>query len=95
MKELVIGALNSLGLAYWVKIDTTKPSCIYYFGPFLTVTEAKNAKAGYIEDLTNEGCSGIEVEIKRCKPSELTVFDNDELEGGMDFNPVPAYFIRS
>ncbi len=95
MKELITGALNSLGLAYWVRIDTSQPACTYYFGPFITVMEAKNAKGGYLEDLTNEGCSGIEVEIKRCKPTELTVFDNEELEGSMDFNPVPAYFIRS
>ncbi len=93
MKEIVTGILNSLGCAYWVKIDTSQPSCTYYFGPFLRVGEAKNAKAGYIEDLMNEGSLGIEVAIKRCKPSELTVFD--EVEESMDFNPVPAFTTQS
>ncbi|MDJ0533348.1 MAG: DUF1816 domain-containing protein [Xenococcaceae cyanobacterium MO_207.B15] len=93
MKEILTGILNSLGWAYWIKLDTAKPSCTYFFGPFLTVTEAKNAKAGYIEDLKNEGCSGIEVEIKRCKPSELTIFD--ELGESVDFNTVPALSTQS
>ena len=94
MKEILTGLLNYLGWAYWVKIDTADPSCTYYFGPFLSITEAKKAKAGYIEDLMNENSSGIEVEIKRCKPSELTVF-NEELEESRDFNPVPAYLAQS
>lgn len=94
MKEIVTGFLNSLGLAYWVKIDTSKPSCTYYFGPFATFIAAKKAKSGYIEDLTNEGCLRIEAEIKRCKPSELTVF-SDEVEENLDFNPVPAYIAQS
>ncbi len=95
MKELITGVCDSLGLACWIKINTSQPSCTYYFGPFLTVIEAKNAKAGYIEDLTNEGSSGIEVEIKRCKPTELTIFDNDEIGEGVDFSIVPAYLIQS
>lgn len=94
MKEFATRVFNSLGLAYWVKIDTSQPDCTYYFGPFLTVIEAKNAKAGYLEDLTNEGCSGIDVEIKRCKPHELTIFDHEAIGETMDFNPVPAYFVR-
>ncbi len=94
MNELITGVLNSLGLAYWVKIETAQPSCIYYFGPFLTVVEAKNAQAGYIEDLMNEGSMGIEVAIKRCKPSELTVFDDEEMAATVDFNPFPAYIAQ-
>ena len=94
MKEILTGLLNYLGLAYWVKIDTADPTCTYYFGPFLSLTEAKKAKAGYIEDLMNENSSGIEVEIKRCKPSELTVF-NEELEESRDFDSVSVYMAPS
>ena len=88
MKEILTGVLDYLGQAYWIKLDTSQPYCTYYFGPFLTIAEAKTAKAGYIEDLMNEGSVGLEVEIKRCKPSELTVFD--EMGESMDFNPVPV-----
>ena len=75
MKELLIGITNVLRLAYWVEIVTNNPRCTYYFGPFINETEAKAAKYGYIEDLQNEGAQGIVVTIKRCKPKELTIFD--------------------
>ncbi|HHP7230789.1 MAG TPA: DUF1816 domain-containing protein [Xenococcaceae cyanobacterium] len=94
MKEILINLLNSLGLAYWVKIDTNQPPCTYYFGPFLSLTAAKDAKAGYIEDLKSEGCASIDVEIKRCKPSELTVF-SEEVEEPVDFKAVPAFSSQS
>lgn len=75
MKELLIGILDFLGLAYWVEIVTKEPKCTYYFGPFLSQQEAQTAQGGYIEDLKNETAQGISVTIKRCKPSKLTIFD--------------------
>ena len=78
MKELVIDSLNSLGFAYWVEIITKEPNCTYYFGPFLSKEEAQKAKGGYIEDLNSEAAQDIVVNVERCKPSQLTIFD--ELE---------------
>jgi len=75
MKEVVIKILQFLGLAFWVEIVTDNPRCTYYFGPFLSEKEASDAKSGYVEDLENEGAQGIVVKIKRCKPSNLTIFD--------------------
>ena len=82
MKEVVIKILQFLGLAFWVEIVTDNPRCTYYFGPFVSEKEAIDAKSGYIEDLENEGAQGIVVKIKRCKPSNLTIFDEqgEELE---------------
>ncbi|OCR00655.1 hypothetical protein BCD67_11820 [Oscillatoriales cyanobacterium USR001] len=73
MKEQLINALNFFGLAWWVEIVTQAPLCTYYFGPFLTESEAEIEKAGYIEDLENEGAIGIMVTVKRCKPENLTI----------------------
>lgn len=75
MKEILIKILDFLGLALWVEIVTDNPRCTYYFGPFLSVQEAQAAKGGYIEDLENEGACGISVTFKRCKPTNLTIFD--------------------
>ena len=75
MKELWISGLASLGLAWWVEITTESPSCTYYFGPFATAKGAKIAKSGYIDDLETEGAKGLKTEIKRCKPTKLTIFD--------------------
>jgi Domain of unknown function (DUF1816) len=78
MKEFSIGLLNTFGLAWWVKIDTDKPRCTYYFGPFISSQEAELSKGGYLEDLEQEGAQGIRVEILRCKPSSLTIYEEGE-----------------
>lgn len=76
MKEFLISLLNFFGLAWWVEVKTSAPRCIYYFGPFLTSQEAEFAKAGYVEDIENEGAEGLIVSIQRCKPIDLTVADD-------------------
>lgn len=75
MKESLTNLIDFFGLAWWVEITTSVPQCTYYFGPFLTQEEAEASKDGYIEDLEGEGAEGIGVEVKRCKPKELTVCD--------------------
>jgi hypothetical protein len=89
MKEFFINLLNLSGLAWWVKIVTDSPRCTYYFGPFGSAQEAKNAQAGYMEDLEHEGAQGISVEIGRFKPNDLTVYE----EGSDSLNPsrIPAF----
>lgn len=64
-------------LPWWVKISTTIPSCIYYFGPFDTFREARLSQTGYIDDLVEEKAQGITVEIKRCRPIEMTIFEDE------------------
>lgn len=77
MKEVLIKILQLLGLAFWVEIVTDNPQCTYYFGPFLSEAEARERENGYREDLENEGAQGITVTIKRCKPTNLTIFDEE------------------
>ncbi len=80
MKEFLIEILNFLGLAFWVEIITDNPKCTYYFGPFLQAKIAEEASEGYLEDLKNEGATGIKLTVKRCKPGELTIFDEYEVK---------------
>jgi hypothetical protein len=89
MKEVVIKILQFLGLALWVEIVTDNPHCTYYFGPFFNEKEAMVAKGGYIEDLENEGAQGIVVKIKRCKPSNLTIFDEPGEQ--LEFSPMHTF----
>lgn len=77
MNDVWLNTLEFLGLAWWVEIVTELPNCTYYFGPYRTVSEAKAARPGFVADLELEGARGIKVEIKRCKPNELTRFDED------------------
>lgn len=89
MKETLIKIANNLGMAYWVKIVTDNPSCVYYFGPFLRLREANAAKSGYVEDLKHEGAQRIRVNVVRCQPQELTIFDDSE--DNPNFQPVPVF----
>jgi|SRR5579883_1153508 hypothetical protein len=75
-KELLINTLDSFGLAWWVEIATQNPRCTYYFGPFLSSTDAKTAIKGYVEDLEQEGAQGIAINVKRFKPNTLTIADD-------------------
>ncbi|MBE9011676.1 DUF1816 domain-containing protein [Pseudanabaenaceae cyanobacterium LEGE 13415] len=75
MNELLTSFLSAIGFAWWTEITTDNPRCVYYFGPFLNEKEAKSHQGGYVEDLEREGATNIKVNIKRCKPSKLTVYD--------------------
>lgn len=76
VKEVLVDLFQSLGWAWWVQVVTQTPRCTYYFGPFLSVKEAKAATLGYIQDLEQEGAQGIAVDVKRCKPDALTISDD-------------------
>ena len=76
VKEVLVDLFHSFGWAWWVQVVTKTPRCTYYFGPFLSVKEAKTATLGYIEDLEQEGAQGIAIDVKRCKPDVLTISDD-------------------
>ncbi len=90
MKEITTKLFNTFGWAYWVKITTANPVCTYYFGPFISHKEADTAKPGFVEDLKEEGAKEIKVGIERCKPKQLTIFD--ELNENKDFKQVFSMF---
>lgn len=77
IKEIYITALERLGKAWWVKVETEQPSCVYYFGPFSNHTEAVEAKPDYLQDLEAEQAQGIQWSIKQYNPKELTLFGNN------------------
>lgn len=69
--------LNKKQQPWWIKIYTTIPCCIYYFGPFDSAEEAKLEQIGYIEDLMQEKAQGITVDIVQCLPDSLTIFEEE------------------
>jgi hypothetical protein len=75
-KNIFTSILETFSLAVWIEIVTDSPNCTYYFGPFISEAEAESAKVGYIEDLEAEGSKGLAITIKRCKPENLTVYDD-------------------
>lgn len=89
IKEVFVNLFHGFGWAWWVQIVTQTPRCTYYFGPFLSVKEAKAASLGYIEDLEQEGAQGIAVDVKRCKPDALTI--SDDLEERIEPKKTPVF----
>ncbi len=71
--EFWTNALNFVGQAWWIEVMTTQPRCTYYFGPFSGTAQAKLAISGYVEDLESESAKGIQAQVKRCKPQQLTI----------------------
>lgn len=82
--------LFGVGKAWWIEIKTESPKCTYFFGPFSQEAEAQTAKAGYVEDLEQEGAQRIQVEVKQCAdPDQLTISeDSEDYRGGI---PSPAF----
>lgn len=76
-KNLLTSILKIFGLAWWVEIVTDKPSCTYYFGPFLSKEEAKLYCPGYIEDLEQEEAVIVSCNIKQYQPKQLTIYQED------------------
>ncbi|MEA5553396.1 DUF1816 domain-containing protein [Anabaena cylindrica UHCC 0172] len=89
LKEQLISISNSFGFAWWVEIVTQNPRCTYYFGPFFSSVDATFASKGYLEDLEIEGAQGIVVNIKRCKPDDLTIAE--DLGERIDRKVKPAF----
>ena len=63
-------------LAWWLHVSTQQPNNQYYFGPFETALEAESNRAGYIEDLRQEGATNIISEVKHCQPEKLTISES-------------------
>ena len=65
---------NKLGLAWWAKVETGKPSVIYWYGPFLTKRSLNENLENFLSDLSDEGSTDIKHNIVRCNKEEpLTV----------------------
>ncbi|MCU0551725.1 MAG: DUF1816 domain-containing protein [Leptolyngbya sp. Prado105] len=75
MNELLTSFLSAIGFAWWVEVTTDNPRCVYYFGPFSDKKTATGYQGGYVEDLEREGATNIRIDVKRCKPSNLTIYD--------------------
>lgn len=65
--------VRQVKLSWWIEINTAVPLCTYYFGPFDSRKEARDSRAGYVEDLYQEEARGIVALVKQCQPGGLTI----------------------
>ena len=65
---------NSLGLAWWAKIETGNPNATYWFGPFLTKRSLKLKVSIFLDDLSSEGIDSVDHSFVRCRRIEPLTF---------------------
>jgi hypothetical protein len=78
MKDFFISMLEKLGMAFWIEVSTEAPRCVYYFGPFLSRSDADRDKPGFEEDLVEEGALGITSMIFQRPTPDLLTIELDE-----------------
>lgn len=86
VKDMFTVLLEQLGMAVWIEVITESPCCTYYFGPFSSFPEAEASVSGYKEDLEAEGAVVVGLVTKRCKPEQLTIYDE---AGDLKVNRTP------
>lgn len=69
---------QSLGINWWIKVETTKPTATYYFGPFDSASEAQENCHGYIEDLEEEKAEKITYSFELTNPPSLTIINDSQ-----------------
>lgn len=79
MKSADNTSSNQFELDWWIEVTTIQPNVTYYFGPFVTTQEAQWYLPGYIEDIEQEGCQDVRIQVKQCQPTELTIFEEQVL----------------
>ncbi len=73
--EALIDLVNSLGLAWWSKVETNTPKVTYMFGPFLTRKGLESSLPTFLNDLSNEfdiPASITHKELRACVSEPLT-----------------------
>ena len=74
-QKLIRNFGNKLGLAWWAKVETSKPSTTYWYGPFLTKHSLNENLNDFISDLNDEGSKDIKhTIIRRNKEEPLTIY---------------------
>ncbi len=65
---------NTLGVAWWAKVETNKPNVTYWFGPFLTRRSLKLNLSDFEQDLSIEGSNSVRHTFVRGRRKEpLTI----------------------
>ena len=65
---------NKLGLAWWAKVEVSRPAATYWYGPFLTKRSLNENLENFLKDLSEEGSNEIKHIIVRCNKEEpLTI----------------------
>ena len=69
---------NGLGLAWWARIETTGPSIIYWFGPFIRRKGLERNLYSFLDDIKSEHPESLTYSVIRTRKMEpLTTSSGD------------------
>ena len=63
--EFILHTINLIGFAWWAKVETSNPSCYYWFGPFISNRILAINLEIFLSDLSQEKPSSIKHNIIR------------------------------
>lgn len=74
---------NSLGVAWWARVETRSPDAVYWFGPFVRRSTLEAALPAFLDDLRAESPALLEHQLVRTHREE-------PLTEALDLSPVPG-----
>lgn len=67
---LARSAANGLGLAWWARVETRSPDCVYWFGPFTRRRSLDAELPAFLADLQSESPGALEHQVLRTRRGE-------------------------
>lgn len=67
---LTRSAANALGLAWWARVETRSPDCIYWFGPFTRRRTLEAELPAFLDDLQSESPGSLDHQVLRRRRGE-------------------------
>ena len=69
---------NSLGLAWWARVQTQGPDVTYWFGPFVTRSSLEKHLPDFLDDVSSESPSHLSHALVRCRRREPFTLSADD-----------------
>lgn len=67
---LVRSAANVLGVAWWARVESRSPDCIYWFGPYTRRRSLEADLPAFLADLQSEAPGSLEQRLLRARRGE-------------------------
>ena len=67
---LVRSGANALGLAWWARVESRTPDCVYWFGPYTRRATLEAELPAFLADLQEESPASLQHQLLRTRRGE-------------------------
>lgn len=67
---LARSAANALGVAWWARVESRSPDCVYWFGPYTRRRSLEAELPAFLADLLSESPGSLEHQLLRTRRGE-------------------------